>query len=56
MFFLLLRKMADMHTKAQRSFNMSRIKGKNAKPEILVRKFLHAQGYRLGMKFVIMHS
>ena len=31
--------MADVHTKAQRSFNMSRIKGKNTKPEMLVRKF-----------------
>lgn len=25
---------------------MSQIKGKNTKPEILVRKFLHAQGFR----------
>jgi len=25
---------------------MSRIKGKNTKPEMLVRKFLHAQGFR----------
>ena len=25
---------------------MSRIKGKNTKPEILVRKYLHAKGYR----------
>ena len=38
--------MADVHNKAIRSFNMSRIKGKNTKPEILVRKFLHANGYR----------
>ncbi len=38
--------MADVHTKAQRSYNMSRIKGKNTKPEILVRKFLHSKGYR----------
>jgi len=38
--------MADVHTKKQRSFNMSRIKGKNTKPEMLVRKFLHANGYR----------
>ena len=38
--------MADVHTKAQRSFNMSQIKGKNTKPEILVRKFLHANGFR----------
>jgi len=38
--------MTDVHTKAQRSYNMSRIKGKNTKPEILVRKYLHAKGYR----------
>jgi DNA mismatch endonuclease (patch repair protein) len=25
---------------------MSRVKGKNTKPEMLVRKFLHAQGFR----------
>ena len=38
--------MADVHNKATRSFNMSRIKSKNTKPEMLVRKFLHAKGYR----------
>jgi len=38
--------MADVHDKATRSYNMSRIKGKDTKPEILVRKFLHAHGYR----------
>ncbi|MEJ8841902.1 DNA mismatch endonuclease Vsr [Lacibacter sp. H375] len=38
--------MADVHTSAQRSFNMSRIKGKDTKPEMLVRKYLHAQGFR----------
>lgn len=38
--------MADVHTIAQRSYNMSRIKGKDTKPELLVRKYLHAQGYR----------
>ena len=38
--------MADVHTKEIRSYNMSRIKGKNTKPEMLVRKFLHAHGYR----------
>jgi DNA mismatch endonuclease Vsr len=37
--------MADVHNKAQRSYNMSRIKGKDTKPEMLVRKFLHAQGF-----------
>lgn len=38
--------MTDVHDKATRSYNMSRIKGKNTKPEMLVRKFLHAQGFR----------
>ena len=38
--------MADVHTKEIRSYNMSRIKGKNTKPEMLVRRFLHANGYR----------
>ena len=38
--------MADVHDKATRSYNMSRIRAKNTKPEMLVRKFLHAQGFR----------
>jgi len=38
--------MADVHNKATRSYNMSMIKGKNTKPEMLVRRFLHANGYR----------
>lgn len=38
--------MADVHNKETRSFNMSRIKGKNTKPEMLVRQFLHAEGFR----------
>ncbi len=38
--------MADVHSKATRSYNMSRIKGKNTRPEMLVRRFLHAHGYR----------
>ncbi len=38
--------MADVHTKEQRSFNMSRIKGNNTKTEMLVRKFLYANGFR----------
>lgn len=36
----------DVHTPQQRSFNMSRIKGKNTQPEELVRKLLWAKGYR----------
>src|SRR5678816_647392 len=38
--------MADVHSKEIRSFNMSRIKGKDTKPEILVRKFLFSKGFR----------
>ena len=38
--------MADVHAEATRSYNMSRIKSKNTKPELLVRKFLHANGFR----------
>ena len=38
--------MADVHNKATRSYNMSGIKSKDTRPEMLVRKFLHANGYR----------
>ncbi|MBU8882315.1 very short patch repair endonuclease [Kaistella sp. DKR-2] len=38
--------MADRHTEEQRSYNMSRIKGANTKPEILLRKRLFAEGFR----------
>jgi len=38
--------MADVHSPEVRSYNMSRIKGKNTKPEILVRKFLFSKGFR----------
>ncbi|MCU1572197.1 MAG: very short patch repair endonuclease [Micrococcaceae bacterium] len=33
-------------TPAQRSANMARIKGKDTKPELTVRRLLHAAGYR----------
>lgn len=38
--------MADVHTKEQRSFNMSRIRSKDTKPEIIVRSLVHRMGYR----------
>lgn len=38
--------MADVHSKETRSYNMSRIKSKNTKPEMLVRRFLHKNGFR----------
>lgn len=38
--------MADVHSKETRSYNMSRIRSKDTKPEMLVRKFLHKTGFR----------
>ena len=38
--------MADVHDIATRSYNMSQIKSKDTKPEMLVRKYLHANGIR----------
>jgi len=36
----------DTLSKEKRSWNMSRIKGKNTRPEIIVRSILHRLGYR----------
>ena len=36
----------DVHDEKTRSYNMSQIKGKNTRPEELVRKYLFAQGFR----------
>ena len=36
----------DVHTPLKRSYNMSRIKGKNTTPELMVRRSLWARGYR----------
>ena len=38
--------MADRISKQKRSWNMSRIRSKNTKPEIIVRNFLHSLGFR----------
>lgn len=38
--------MTDVHSKRVRSYNMSHIKGKDTKPEMLVRRFLFSQGFR----------
>ncbi|XKH01818.1 DNA mismatch endonuclease Vsr [Marinobacter nauticus] len=38
--------MSDVHDRATRSRNMAAIKGKNTKPEILLRKALFKQGFR----------
>lgn len=46
------RSSSDVHTAAQRSYNMSRIRGVNTRPEILLRKALWGLGlrYRLSTK------
>lgn len=36
----------DRITKEKRSWNMSRIRGKDTKPELIVRSQIHAMGYR----------
>lgn len=38
--------MADVHNPEVRSYNMSRIRAKDTKPEILVRRFLFSKGLR----------
>lgn len=36
----------DVHSPEQRSFNMSKIQGKDTRPEMMVREWLWANGYR----------
>ncbi len=38
--------MADTHSKEVRSYNMSQIRGKDTKPEEIVRKYLFSKGLR----------
>jgi DNA mismatch endonuclease (patch repair protein) len=38
--------MADVHNKTKRSYNMSRIRGKNTGPELVLRKLLFSKGIR----------
>ena len=38
--------MVDTLTREKRSWNMSRITGRNTKPEILLRSLLHREGFR----------
>jgi len=38
--------MADVLTPQQRSFNMSRIRNRNTRPEMVVRSIVHRLGYR----------
>ncbi|UTW66392.1 DNA mismatch endonuclease Vsr [bacterium SCSIO 12643] len=39
----------DVHNTETRSYNMSQIKGKNTRPEMLVRRFLHSHGFRYSL-------
>jgi len=41
--------MVDVHSKTQRSYNMSQIKCKNTKPEMIVRSLVHRMGYRYSL-------
>ena len=38
--------MTDKLSKKQRSYNMSRIKGKNTNPELILKKLLKKSGYK----------
>jgi DNA mismatch endonuclease, patch repair protein len=38
--------MADVHDAATRSFNMSQIRNRDTKPEMIVRSLLHRMGFR----------
>ena len=38
--------MADVHTPAQRSHNMSRVRSRDTKPEMFIRSMLHKLGFR----------
>ena len=41
--------MTDVLTKRQRSYNMSQIRNKNTKPELIVRSVVHRMGYRYAL-------
>ena len=43
--------MTDVHDKRTRSFNMSMIKGKDTKPEIIVRKCLYQNGFSYRLNY-----
>lgn len=42
-------KIMDNHSKEVRSYNMSRIRSIDSKPELLVRKFLHSKWFRYSL-------
>jgi len=41
--------MIDVHTKYQRSYNISQIRSKNTSPEMIVRSLVHRMGYRYSL-------
>jgi len=41
--------MTDVLTQQQRSFNMSRIRNRNTRPEMIVRSIVHRMGYRYSL-------
>lgn len=41
--------MADVLTPQQRSFNMSRIRSRDTRPEMIVRSIVHGMGYRYSL-------
>lgn len=41
--------MADIHNPEIRSYNMSQVGSKNTKPELIVRSFLHSNGFRYSL-------
>ncbi len=43
--------MTDVHDKITRSYNMSQIRSKDTKPEMIVRKYLFGQGYRYRLHY-----
>lgn len=42
--------MVDIHNAERRSYNMSQIRSKNTKPEVLLRKALWKEGFRYTLK------
>ena len=42
---------SDVHDKKTRSYNMSRIRGKDTKPELLMRSLLHRAGFRFRVNY-----
>ena len=41
--------MTDVHDRDTRSYNMSKISGKDTRPEMIVRRFLHSKGFRYSL-------